>query len=157
MPSSEDFEIRNQDFEIRNQRFILIMFIFLIVFSVIFAVGYTIRMTVDLSAKPIEWCVIIAPAILLLLAVAGIICCYKVKFIFKDNTFMYKEPFKKPKSANAENISCVNVHKGIKVHEVIFIDKKGKAVLSFTDDGTVIICKAFTNTLNRLNIPINYI
>lgn len=151
MPNSEDFEIRNQHFN-------LIKFIFVIVFSVIFAVGYTIRMVVDLSAKPMEWCVMIAPAILLLLSVVGIICCYQVKFIFKNNMFMYKEPLKKIKSASAENISCVNIHKDFKdINRVIFIDKNGEEVLSFTDDGTVIICKVFTDTLNRLNIHINYV
>lgn len=150
MSDSENFEIKSQHFHLLT----CLCFIFLFA---VFAVIIIVRLAADATTRPVEWCILSVAVIPILLLVVMILYYSKIRFIYKDGVFMYKVPFAKVKSVKAEGVSCVKIRKAPNdFNSVSFIGKDGKVALTFNDDGTVIICKMFTDLLERLAIPINY-
>lgn len=93
-------------------------------------------------------------AIELLIGGLGLFVWYREEFRFQDGVFTYVAAFNKKKSANIADVARVEFSTAYAFPRITFIDKNGKVLLRFSDDGTSLRKNRLVGLLMHYDIPI---
>lgn len=95
---------------------------------------------------------LVVAVIILAVGGLGIYVAIKEKFTLSGGAFTYIKPFKKPRTARAEDVARVVVERKSNMVDVVFRGKDDKKLINFYDDGTVVANSEFSGALVALGI-----
>ncbi|MBQ7913048.1 MAG: hypothetical protein IJ308_04790 [Clostridia bacterium] len=93
-------------------------------------------------------------AIELLIGGLGLFVWYREEFCFQDGVFTYVAAFSKKKTANIADVARVEFSTAYAFPRLTFVDKNGKILLRFSDDGTSLKKNHLVGLLMHYDIPI---
>ena len=105
-----------------------------------------------------DWGILVGALLLflmeLLIGGLGLFVWYREEFCFQDGVFAYTAAFGKKKTANIADVARVEFSIAYAFPRITFIDKNGKVLFRFSDDGTSLKKNYFVGLLMHYDIPI---
>ena len=143
------------DFCITVPKWHMILFFVCLSVGSVGAVVVTIVYLLDSSQFAMFISLLFVSLLFVVISALGIYVGKKEKFVLQEKVFTYVKPFKKSQSAHIDDIARVEMRGGSgALLRVVFLDKEGKPLINFLDDGTSLKGNKLFSALMYYNIPI---